>query len=169
MHVEVLYSTTDFTFLINKFCKMKLLWDWLLECQMKKCFSSLKLQTLNLITYLQLNRVLRSHFCNAKQGKQSVILHILINIFHIIWRIHLYDSAYGLICHKISSSRHIASAIHPWFDWFPCRFSIVTSVDRKYKVVHVLAYLPSLDIAVRPNNKSGLVSGNSMDNFQVAT
>jgi hypothetical protein len=37
----------------------------------------------------------------------------------------------------------------------------------KYKVVPVLAYLPHLGTAVRPNGKSSHVSGNSMDHFQV--
>jgi hypothetical protein len=39
--------------------------------------------------------------------------------------------------------------------------------NRKFKA-HILAYLPGLDIAVRPNGKSGRVSGNSVDHFQVA-
>jgi hypothetical protein len=40
--------------------------------------------------------------------------------------------------------------------------------NKKYKIVHILAYSPCLDIVVRPNGKSGLVSGNGMDHFQVA-
>jgi hypothetical protein len=40
--------------------------------------------------------------------------------------------------------------------------------NRKYKVVHILAYLPRLDIAVRPNGVSGRVSGNGITRFQVA-
>jgi hypothetical protein len=37
----------------------------------------------------------------------------------------------------------------------------------KYEV-HIVAYLPRLDTAVRPNDKSARVSGNSMDLLQVA-
>jgi hypothetical protein len=38
----------------------------------------------------------------------------------------------------------------------------------KYKIIHFLAYLSRLDIAVNPNGKSGCVSGISMDHFQVS-
>jgi hypothetical protein len=40
--------------------------------------------------------------------------------------------------------------------------------NRKYEVVHPLAYLPRLGIAVRPNGEFGRVSGNSTDHFQAA-
>jgi hypothetical protein len=36
----------------------------------------------------------------------------------------------------------------------------------KYKVVHILAYLPRFDTAIRQNGKSGRVSVNSMAHFQ---
>jgi hypothetical protein len=39
--------------------------------------------------------------------------------------------------------------------------------NQKYEIVHILAYLPHLDMAVKPNGKSGPVSGNNMDRFQV--
>jgi hypothetical protein len=38
---------------------------------------------------------------------------------------------------------------------------------QKYKVAHILDYLPYLNIAVTPNCNSGHVSGNSMGHFQV--
>jgi hypothetical protein len=40
--------------------------------------------------------------------------------------------------------------------------------NRKHKFVHILAYLPRFDTAVRPNGKSGRVSGNNMDHFRVS-
>jgi hypothetical protein len=60
-------------------------------------------------------------------------------------------------------------AIHPLFDWFSSRF-LLFQRNKKYKVAHILAYLPCLDKAVRPNGKSGLVSGNSIafDAFETA-
>jgi hypothetical protein len=36
-----------------------------------------------------------------------------------------------------------------------------------YKVVRIMAYLPRLDVAVRPNGKFAFVSKNSMYHFQV--
>jgi hypothetical protein len=39
--------------------------------------------------------------------------------------------------------------------------------NRKYKVVHILAYLPRLDTTVIPYAKSDRVPGSSMDHFQV--
>jgi hypothetical protein len=38
---------------------------------------------------------------------------------------------------------------------------------KKYKVVYILAYLPRLELVVSPDGKSGLVSGNSMDHFEM--
>jgi hypothetical protein len=38
----------------------------------------------------------------------------------------------------------------------------------KYKVVHIQAYLPCLDIRVEQNSRSGHVSRNSVNHFQVA-
>jgi hypothetical protein len=38
--------------------------------------------------------------------------------------------------------------------------------NRKYKCVHILAHLLSLDIAVKPNGKSGCVTENSMANYK---
>jgi hypothetical protein len=40
--------------------------------------------------------------------------------------------------------------------------------NQKYKNVHILAYSPCLDMAVKPNGKSGPVLGNNMDHSQVA-
>jgi hypothetical protein len=39
--------------------------------------------------------------------------------------------------------------------------------NRKYEVASLVAYLSGLDTAVTPNDKSGRVSGNSTDHFQV--
>jgi hypothetical protein len=39
--------------------------------------------------------------------------------------------------------------------------------NRNYKFTHILAYLPCLDVAVRPNGKSGCLLGNNMAPFQV--
>jgi hypothetical protein len=39
--------------------------------------------------------------------------------------------------------------------------------DRKYKLIYILANLPHLDIAVRPNGESGSVSVTGIDRFQV--
>jgi hypothetical protein len=39
--------------------------------------------------------------------------------------------------------------------------------NRKYKFAHIVAYLPCLDVAVRPNGKSGRLLGNGMAHFQV--
>jgi hypothetical protein len=40
--------------------------------------------------------------------------------------------------------------------------------NRQYEVVHILAYLPRVDMGVRASGKFDCVSGNSMDHFQVA-
>jgi hypothetical protein len=56
----------------------------------------------------------------------------------------------------ISFTRVYDWAIHP-------RFDAAASA-----VCHILAYLPRLDIAAKPNGKSGRVSGNNTENFQVA-
>jgi hypothetical protein len=64
-------------------------------------------------------------------------------------------------------SQHLIQSLH-YFDhtpsvWLLFELLLLLQQNRKYKVVNTLAYLPRLDIAMRPNNKSGLVSGNSMD------
>lgn len=68
--------------------------------------------------------------------------------------IHLYDSAIGITCHSISSSRCNTSAIQPW-----CGFHAVLLLlhqNRKYEVVHSrLICLPYL----RLKGKSGRASG----------
>jgi hypothetical protein len=51
---------------------------------------------------------------------------------------------------------------------FQTVFFLLLQQDRKYKPVYILAYLPQLYINIRTINKSGRVSGNSMDHFQVA-
>jgi hypothetical protein len=42
-------------------------------------------------------------------------------------------------------------------------FLLFLQHNRKFKVVSILVYLPRLDIVLRPNGKSGCLSGNSMD------
>jgi hypothetical protein len=40
--------------------------------------------------------------------------------------------------------------------------------NMKYKALRIVAHLPDMDTAVIPNSKSGFVSGNSMNRFQIA-
>jgi hypothetical protein len=87
VHIDILYSATDFTFSINMGLQDEAslgVINWMLGEDI--FFSSLRLKTLNLITYLELNRDLRSpYFCNTKQGKQGVILHCVtyLNVQYI--------------------------------------------------------------------------------------
>jgi hypothetical protein len=67
-------------------------------------------------------------------------------VFHFTWYIHLCDSANGLPCRSISSTRCITSATHTLGLIGFQAILLLTHQNRKYKVVHIAYYLPHLDI-----------------------
>jgi hypothetical protein len=78
----------------------------------------------------------------------------------------LYDSTNGLTCDRIKSSHCLSFNIDSFLTGFQVILFLLQQ-NQKYKVIHILADLPHLGIAVRSNGKSGSVSQDSMAHFQV--
>jgi hypothetical protein len=84
-------------------------------------------------------------------------------------------SAFVYITHQmdelISASRPVVALIRPYtlglIGFQAVFFFVQLQQNPKYKTSLILAYLPRLGIAARPNGKFGRVSGNSVDHFQL--
>lgn len=70
------------------------------------------------------------------------------------------DSTNGLTCYNISSICYISYVVHSWFDGFKPVWLLLKQ-NRKYKVFHILSYLPRMHVAVRCNGNSGGATGNT--------
>jgi hypothetical protein len=70
---------------------------------------------------------------------------------------------------KFAASHQIIASNRPSPRGFtgPKTVLLLLLQNRKHITVHILTYLRRLDKAVRQNGKSGPVSGNGMDHFQV--
>jgi hypothetical protein len=86
----------------------------------------------------------------------------LNHIPHFIWRIHLYVSANGSICHSISSNCFVAFCHMPVVSLVFQAVLMLLLQNLMYKVVHILAYLPHFNRAVRLNGRPGSASRESM-------
>jgi hypothetical protein len=90
---------------------------------------------------------------------------LFIHIFHFTSCTRLYDSANGLTCYSIPIVALLRTYTLGLTVFKPL---LLFQQNRKSKIVNILAYLPRLDIAIRPNGKSGRISGNNTDHFQAA-